>query len=276
MKRALLLCLALMCGDADAARTLYNGFTGTWWNPSRSGEGVFIHELQNDTLIVAWFTYDPANPGKQLYLVGSAAVTDDTVAVDVVSTSGGVFGTDFNPALVQRPPWGRLTLALVGCETLNLTYSPSGGTGGTIQLQRILPMTSALCEPVVALAGQRYEGVRTFRIVSNPATSSGCLSVTFPSSTSASFVLNASGNMLTLDYDNFFDKQCRFQGGFSRRDNAVFSNGNYLCSNGFIGGTWTSSNIRLGAKYVEIDVDLTNTDATCSQALKFRAVVPPP
>jgi hypothetical protein len=257
---------------SHSARTNFNALTGNWWNPSRSGEGLVISDIEGDIAVMAWFTYDPARPGSPIWLTGAAVIADDTISFDLVSTRGGRFGVDFDPSLVERVPWGRATLTVQSCNRLSMTYTALSGASGTIQLERSLPMSTPLCEPYTQFSGQTFEGLRRARALT--PSDGNCPRVTFnPDETSLS--VTASANQITLLLDNFFDGQCRLRGAFTRRDNSIAGSGTYLCSEGLREGTWTILNARVGATVADLTVRLESASGTCRQEVQFRGVIPP-
>ena len=130
--------------DQTGAGGLDVSFTGFWWNPARSGEGLLLEFAEfNDTpiLFLTFFTYDLS--GNPLYLAGSAYYNRSStgpITMNVVSTRGARFGAAFNPADVQRPPWGTVTVTINSCEALTMSYvsSVAGYGSGQIPMQRFL------------------------------------------------------------------------------------------------------------------------------------------
>ncbi|HWT14559.1 MAG TPA: hypothetical protein VN581_02155, partial [Patescibacteria group bacterium] len=86
-------------------------YSGTWFDPSRSGEGWLIQQsgapLERLTSLV-WFTYDL--DGSALWLVGHAIEDDGRVEMVLHRTGGTRFGDRFDAAAVTSQPFGRLIL----------------------------------------------------------------------------------------------------------------------------------------------------------------------
>lgn len=86
--------------------------SGSWYDPARSGEGYILQVLEDDRVVVLWYTYDLQ--GNLMWLIGSdgvVTVKGHNVKLDfdeVLVTNGGIFGEDFNPDEVNRVPWGEL------------------------------------------------------------------------------------------------------------------------------------------------------------------------
>jgi len=101
------------------------GLSGHWWGgASRSGEGFLLDvAYSGDTLTVvaSFYTYDSA--GNQVWLIASGAASSGTTSsVSVTITDGPAWGEDFDPALVNRTPWGTAEFTFPSC------------TGGTVIL----------------------------------------------------------------------------------------------------------------------------------------------
>lgn len=110
----------------DAAR-----YSGHWFDPLHSGEGWLVEILEDGSPLVYWFTYD--DNAEQFWMVGQGEIIDDAVVVEeMLYTRGATFGDDFDPADVQRIPWGRLEFRLTGCRQGVLDYEsllPGFGSG---------------------------------------------------------------------------------------------------------------------------------------------------
>jgi hypothetical protein len=126
------------------------GTSGSWYNPARDGEGIFVEIVQagdGSRISVAWFTYDP--DGFQLWLSGAADLVGNptSVSIPVQVTNGPKFGTDYDPNDLNRNTWGTVTLAFNTCSTGLLSYassSPDFGSGG-INLTRLTTLEQVRC-----------------------------------------------------------------------------------------------------------------------------------
>jgi hypothetical protein len=141
------------------------GASGQWYNPSRDGEGIFVEIVESNgdqKISVAWFTYD--NTGFQMWLVGVAELQagQTVVTIPVAVTDGPKFGPDYDPAAVNRTPWGTLTLNFSSCSAGILSYASSVGFGsGAINLTRLTNLTQVRCDdppPVTRLTPGRWTG----------------------------------------------------------------------------------------------------------------------
>jgi hypothetical protein len=105
-----------------AAIPLQEGLTGSWYQPTRSGEGFAVEVVVDDagggTVILYMYTY---RNGLQLWLVGAANFTsgDTEISVRVQETYGTGFGDEFDAEDVVRADWGTITLSWDTCNLLS-------------------------------------------------------------------------------------------------------------------------------------------------------------
>jgi Bacterial Ig-like domain (group 3)/Domain of unknown function (DUF5122) beta-propeller len=132
---------------AAAGKPIIGNLSGSWWNPSHSGEGFFI-DVSNvgsrKVLLASWFTYFN---GAQQYLVGSADVVPGSNAIDLsmITTNGTGFGNQFFSNQVQRIPWGTLRLEFLSCNEMRVIYNGNGQTGTLTQQRLIGPLSEVGC-----------------------------------------------------------------------------------------------------------------------------------
>ena len=105
-----------------------NGYTtGTYFDPARSGEGLFweVAERGDGTRFAffSWFTYAP--DGRPTWIIGNVDVPVGarTILVPTFSFTGGGFAGNFNPANIVSRPWGNVSFAFPDCNTLALTFA---------------------------------------------------------------------------------------------------------------------------------------------------------
>lgn len=132
-------------------------YSGTFWNPLRSGEGVFVTQqsvVQGDPpdavprIFIAWFTYDTA--GRQMWLYGEASGRDGHYQIPLLRPVGTRFGADFDPQAVQRASFGSATLDFSDCNHASLGYAATqaGFGSGQIRLERFSrPIGTGGCTP---------------------------------------------------------------------------------------------------------------------------------
>jgi len=105
--------------------TIQPGHSGTYDAPDRDGEGLIVEVLDRERAVVLWFTYPPAgsNAGTQAWLGGVGQIMGDRIIVENARiATGAKFGDEFDPADVQRVPWGSLELQFSDCANARLNY----------------------------------------------------------------------------------------------------------------------------------------------------------
>jgi hypothetical protein len=120
--------------------------SGSWYDPTHNGEGYNVEVLIDGQVIVYWFSYDPE--GKRRWFFGLGDIRDGKLVFDdVLTSSGGIFGPEFDPSLVEYKPWGSLELNL-DCEGGTATYSSTeaGFGSGTLNLERLTNIDQLACQ----------------------------------------------------------------------------------------------------------------------------------
>jgi hypothetical protein len=143
---------------ADAPVMAINAAHGdAWYDPQTSGQGFFITVLPElERIFLAWFTFDVERPSANVttglgepghrWLTASGDYSGGSSVLDVTLTSGGLF-TSAQPAAVQTPAYGTITLEFSSCNRLELAYDlPALPRSGVIELQRVSDDKVALCE----------------------------------------------------------------------------------------------------------------------------------
>lgn len=117
--------------------------TSAWNDSTRSGEGFIIQTIQGqDRAAVFWATYDET--GEQRWFTGAGDFSGDQLITDLVVTSGGTFGDDFDPDSVQRIAVGTTTMTMTDCENIVLDFDIDGVTG-TQNLTRTFRLDDQIC-----------------------------------------------------------------------------------------------------------------------------------
>lgn len=117
-------------------------FTGTWYDPTQSGHGIFLEILPNNQILAWWFAFNPDGT-QQSWFGNVGSYSGDTATVDALQTSGGRWIPNFNPANVTQPAWGRLTFTFSDCNHGRVEFDspvPGYGTGGMDLTRLTLPL----------------------------------------------------------------------------------------------------------------------------------------
>ncbi len=102
--------------------TIEAGFSGSWFNPARSGEGWNIAILPGNRAIIAFFSFAP-DGSTQAWIVGTGQVVDNVIVFsDLNITSGASFGDAFDPNDVVRSQWGNIRIYFTDCNNGAISY----------------------------------------------------------------------------------------------------------------------------------------------------------
>ncbi|MDX2419391.1 MAG: S8 family serine peptidase [Xanthomonadales bacterium] len=151
------------CSSLSEADQGYRGFvvsagqSGSWYDPSRNGEGFFLQVLSSTQVVGYWFTYD--TEGNQLWMTGVGNIEGANIYFpELVSPFGGKFGPDFDPDDVSYPPWGSLEFKFSDCHNASVKYSgPKTFGNGKLDVSRLTSLWGLGCK------GEQFPNVSTGR-----------------------------------------------------------------------------------------------------------------
>lgn len=141
--------IALPLGELPTKTPVNDRYSGLWYNPETSGQGIGVHPATSQNrLFATWYTFGD-NGAPVWYALDTCAtpgtVTCNTVGFDgdvAVFSAARVSGGSFNaPGGVMNEPVGSLTLEFTGCRTANATFDLDGQTG-SVELFNLTPVAS--------------------------------------------------------------------------------------------------------------------------------------
>lgn len=140
------------CSILSKADEGYRGFivsagqSGSWYDPSHSGEGLFLQVLNDTQAAVYWFTYDAS--GQQLWMTGVGDIDGAKIEFpELIVSQGGKFGPDFDPAEVTSSTWGSMKLKFDDCDNAVVKYSgPKGFGDGELNVVRLTRLWGLGCK----------------------------------------------------------------------------------------------------------------------------------
>lgn len=160
--------LELAPANAQVPRWVGPAHTGSWFSPERSGEGFTIQVLADGRVVAVWYTFPPVgSSAAQAWIIAEdGRIEGDRVRfAQAITTRGPRFGPTFDPAQVQRIPWGPIEFRFVSCNTAELTYAgPPAWGSGTRQLSRITALSELECtgkRHLTANGARAIEGLRS-------------------------------------------------------------------------------------------------------------------
>ncbi len=117
--------------------TIDPGFTGSWYDPTQVGHGLFVEVLPDNQFLAAWFTFDPAGT-QQAWFLGVGTYSGDAATINsVVQPTGGRWIPNFDPTRVVNNPWGTLKFTFTDCNHGKVEFASSAGYGvGSMNLTR--------------------------------------------------------------------------------------------------------------------------------------------
>jgi len=143
-------------------------FSGSWYTPSRNGEGFTLQVLDRGTALVTWFTYPPAGSAAQQawILAQDGRIDGERIRFEgAFTTRGPRFGAGFDPAALQVLPWGTIEFRFLDCNRGEVTYSgPPGWGSGTREIVRLTALSELECgakRRLTATGARAIEGLRS-------------------------------------------------------------------------------------------------------------------
>lgn len=128
-----------------------SAFSGSWYTPSRSGEGFIVQVLDNGSVVAIWFTFPPeGSVAQQAWVFAQGGTIDgNRVRFDqVFTTRGPRFGAGFDPAARVLQPWGTLEITFSDCNTGEVSYAgPAQWGSATRAIQRLTSIDELGCGP---------------------------------------------------------------------------------------------------------------------------------
>lgn len=122
MPLAGLACLLVANACPVVAAAIEPMHSANWFNPERSGEGWSLEILDEHSAVGYWFTYD--EEGEQRWLIGVGEIEGDRIEFpEMLVTSGGRFGPDFDPGEVVLEVAGSVSMTFSNCNNGQFEYS---------------------------------------------------------------------------------------------------------------------------------------------------------
>ncbi|NEZ04508.1 hypothetical protein G4Y73_10145 [Wenzhouxiangella sp. XN201] len=123
----------------------YAGQSGSWYDPTHSGEGYTLQWMSRDQAVLIWFSYDL--DGNQYWMIGTGTFEDGKIDFPVLYSTGGTgFGEAFNANDIEYTEWGSLTLD-IDCGGGTAQYDsefPEFGFG-MLSLDRLTHLSQPAC-----------------------------------------------------------------------------------------------------------------------------------
>ncbi len=123
-----------------------SGYSGSWYDPLHDGEGWMLQVLDNNRLVITWYTYD--SEGNQMWLTGVGELVNSSVHIEeMLISKGGIFGPAFNPDDVELSVWGSLIFTFTDCQNAIASYDSIVGFGAaTLNPVRLTQVAGLQCD----------------------------------------------------------------------------------------------------------------------------------
>jgi hypothetical protein len=134
----------LGCGDLTPHPNA--GLSGSYFLPSRNGEGIVVQWLPSGQVLVIFFTYDLN--GDQQWVTGIGTSDGFSVTIDALYPSSSTsWGSDFDPSEVTLSPWGTFELTWTECGGVQFSYNSTvpGYGSATRDYVRLSNLWEASC-----------------------------------------------------------------------------------------------------------------------------------
>lgn len=118
---------------------LQGGLSGSWFDPSRNGEGFaleFGENINGPVATIYWFTHRENEP---YWLIGSEPYEDGQTGItfNLLEVSGTGFGANFNSEEIEFQEAGVLSLEFSSCMSGFAAWETSDDETGSFELKRI-------------------------------------------------------------------------------------------------------------------------------------------
>jgi len=144
--RRLTAVMGLECGGASPSPLpAAASRSGSWYDPTHSGEGYVLEVLADQRALVYWFSFD--GEGRRRWFFGTGEIFGDSLIFsEMLTTQGALFGSGFDPGDVELSNWGTLQLEL-GCNQGLAAFEPTepGFAAGALDLIRLTRLSGLDC-----------------------------------------------------------------------------------------------------------------------------------
>lgn len=132
--------------------------SGSWYDPTQSGHGVFVELIGPPTqriMVAIWYVYVD---GKQTWMTALGPVNGSTAELQAQITRGANFPPAFQSGDVISEDWGTMRFTALGADSARWEWSSTqpGFGSGTLDLQRLTSHSGYDCGPRDDKAAARF------------------------------------------------------------------------------------------------------------------------
>lgn len=131
-------------------------YTGQWFDPSRSGEGVMLEVLADQRALVTFFTYPPiGETGAQAWMSGVGTIVGNGIAIDTLRRPQMQRDPVTSAEVLVQPVWGTLWLSFDDCANGHLRWQgPPAWGQRDVPLQRLTALEGLGCGQTATVNAQ--------------------------------------------------------------------------------------------------------------------------
>jgi len=110
---------------SSSAVPITAGFTGAWYDPNQSGQGLFVEVLTENRLLAYWFTFTPDGT-QQAWFGGVGSIIANQAVIYADQGQGGRWIPGFDPTAYSRRLWGTLAFTFTDCNHGRVDFTGNG------------------------------------------------------------------------------------------------------------------------------------------------------
>ncbi len=117
--------MSVVVSANESGRRVQKPITALYFDPTRDGEGFNFETLNDDLVLVHWYTFD--EQGNDQWMLGASPFSAENALyiADLQSTRGGVFGPDFNPDDIVFSSQGSVEMIFESASRIIGTAGPN-------------------------------------------------------------------------------------------------------------------------------------------------------
>ncbi len=135
--------------DCQGNASPQSGRSGSFFDPDRSGEGIFVQWRTDGQVLLIWYTFDPQ--GNQFWTISdTVTISGNSLTASMLyPASSTSFGENFNGSEIDLQPWGSVTLEYQpGCTDVSFSYDSevAGFGSGAYSYTRLTTVAGTSCD----------------------------------------------------------------------------------------------------------------------------------
>jgi len=133
--------------EIEEAHDVDPSMSASWYYTRESGHGVMLNILDETSAWMCWFAFDL--DGNRAWICSLGAVDGGTITFeDAFMMDGGNFPPLWDPAQVEKVPWGTIIITFTSCDTARMEWATMapGFVSGSMPLSRLTTLWGNVCQ----------------------------------------------------------------------------------------------------------------------------------